>query len=54
MVYECDVCGWHYDENKGCKEKEVSPGTKWDEVPEDFRCPLCGSKKNHFTKETGS
>ena len=41
MKYVCDVCGWEYDEEKGYPEGGIAPGTKWEDVPEDFECPLC-------------
>ena len=37
MKYVCDVCGWEYDEEKGYPEGGIAPGTKWEDVPEDFR-----------------
>ena len=40
MKYVCDVCGWEYDEEKGYPEGGIAPGTKWEDVPEDFECPL--------------
>ena len=36
MKYVCDVCGWEYDEEKGYPEGGIAPGTKWEDVPEDF------------------
>ena len=41
MKYVCDVCGWEYDEEKGYPEGGIAPGTKWEDIPEDFECPLC-------------
>ena len=40
--YVCEVCGWEYDPEVGVPEKGIEPGTPWEEVPEDFECPLCG------------
>ena len=40
MKYVCDVCGWEYDEEKGYPEGGIAPGTKWEDVPDDFECPL--------------
>ena len=37
MKYVCDVCGWEYDEEKGYPEGGIAPGTKWEDIPEDFR-----------------
>ncbi len=51
MKYVCDVCGWVYDEEKGHPESGISPGTKWEDLPEDFACPLCGVGKNDFSQK---
>ncbi|MDE6435041.1 MAG: rubredoxin [Lachnospiraceae bacterium] len=48
MKYVCDVCEWVYDEEKGCPESGIEPGTKWEDVPEDFQCPLCMVGKDQF------
>ena len=46
--YVCTVCGWEYDEAAGYPEEGIAPGTKWEDVPEDFVCPLCGADKDMF------
>ena len=51
MKYICDVCGWEYDEEDGYPEGGIAPGTKWEDVPEDFECPLCFVGKDQFSKE---
>ena len=51
MKYVCDVCGYVYDEELGDPENGIEPGTPWDELPEDFACPLCGGGKDLFTEE---
>ena len=40
--YECIVCGWIYDEALGCPEEGIAPGTKWEDIPDDWTCPECG------------
>ena len=50
MKYVCDVCGWEYDEEKGYPEGGITPGTKWEDIPEDFECPLCFVGKDQFSK----
>ena len=47
--YVC-ICGYEYDESLGEKSQGVAPETKWENVPEDFVCPLCGLGKEHFTE----
>lgn len=46
--YRCRICGWIYDEALGSPEDNIPPGTKWEDVPDDWECPDCGVTKNHF------
>ena len=46
--YVCDACGWVYDEEKGLPEEGIAPGTKFEDLPEDFACPPCGVGKDMF------
>ena len=46
--YACPVCGWIYDEAEGLPEEGIEAGTEWEDVPEDFVCPLCGVAKAEF------
>lgn len=48
-VYVCDVCGWEYDPELGLPEAGIEPGTAFEELPDDFVCPLCGAPKSAFT-----
>ena len=50
MKHVCDVCGWEYDEALGYPEGGIAPGTKWEDVPEDFHCPLCSVDKSMFSE----
>jgi len=52
--YVCSVCGYIYDEAKGISEAGIAPGTKWEELPEDWVCPLCGAEKSEFSKQGGT
>ena len=47
--YVCDVCGWVYGPSKGDPDNGVPPGTAWEDVPDDWRCPLCGMGKEDFS-----
>ena len=47
--YVCDVCGYIYDEEIGDPDNGVEAGTKWEDVPEDFECPLCFVGKDQFS-----
>ncbi|MBQ9845129.1 MAG: rubredoxin [Oscillospiraceae bacterium] len=46
--YGCMICGWIYDEEVGDEELGIAPGTTFEELPEDFVCPLCGVDKEQF------
>jgi rubredoxin len=46
--YECTACGYIYDPEKGHPDTGVAPGTPWEDVPEDWVCPLCGVDKSEF------
>ena len=47
-VWECQVCGWIYDEEKGDADEGFAPGTKWEDIPDDWLCPECGVGKEDF------
>ena len=49
--YICDVCGWEYDEAAGSPEHGIAPGTKFEDLPDDFECPLCGVGKDNFSEK---
>ena len=49
MKYVCDVCGWEYDEALGDPDNGIAPGTKFEDLPADFECPLCGAGKDDFS-----
>ncbi len=49
--YICDVCGYVYDEALGDPDNGIAPGTKWENVPEDWVCPLCAVGKDQFSQE---
>ena len=46
--YVCSVCGFIYDEEEGIPEKGIKPGTKFEDLPEDFECLWCGASKDAF------
>lgn len=49
--YECQACGYIYDESKGYEKKGIAPGTPFEAI-EKFRCPQCGANKKYFVPET--
>ena len=48
--YVCDVCDWVYDPAVGDPDNGIAPGTPFEELPDDFVCPLCGVGKDQFSK----
>ncbi|MFC1567230.1 rubredoxin [Thermodesulfobacteriota bacterium] len=49
--YVCSVCGYVYDPEQGDPDNGIDPGTKWEDVPDDWECPVCGASKDDFEKE---
>ena len=49
--YVCDVCGYVYDPDKGDPDNGVEPGTAFEDLPDDWVCPLCGAEKSDFSKQ---
>lgn len=47
--YVCDVCGYIYDPVVGDPESGIEPGTSFEDIPEDWVCPLCGVGKDEFS-----
>ena len=47
----CTICGWVYDPVLGGPAKDVKPGTEFDALPADFRCPKCGAAKKWFKSD---
>jgi rubredoxin len=47
-VWECSICGFVYSESLGLPEAGIPPGTAWEDVPEDWVCPDCGTAKSAF------
>jgi rubredoxin len=48
--YQCNVCGYIYDPAGGDSNSGVPPGTPFSELPDGWRCPLCGAEKSEFSK----
>lgn len=49
--YVCEVCGYVYDPAKGDPDSGAAPGTKFEDLPDDWVCPVCGASKSDFEKE---
>jgi len=48
-MYECP-CGYVYDPAQGDPDGGIAPGTAWEDIPEDWVCPVCGLGKDMFTE----
>ncbi len=48
--YQCEVCGYVYNPENGDSIGEIPPGTPFEELPDDWVCPVCGADKTHFFK----
>ena len=48
--YICDVCGYIYEEALGDPDNGIAPGVKFEDLPDDFICPLCGVGKDEFSE----
>ena len=46
--YQCKVCGYVYDPEEGDPDSGIQPGTSFDDIPEDWYCPVCGVNKTEF------
>lgn len=48
--YQCTICGYVYDPAVGDPDSGIAPGTSFDELPNDWVCPICGADKDAFEK----
>ncbi len=48
--YKCTVCGYVYDPAAGDPDSGVAPGTPFEEIPDSWRCPVCGVEKSMFER----
>jgi flavin reductase (DIM6/NTAB) family NADH-FMN oxidoreductase RutF/rubredoxin len=46
--YECSVCGYIYDPAEGDPDSGIAPGTAFEDLPDDWVCPICGASKEDF------
>ncbi len=49
--YRCDACGYVYDPRVGDPDAGVASGTRFEDLPDDWVCPLCGVGKDMFSPE---
>jgi rubredoxin len=48
--YKCRACGYIYDPVQGDPDGDISPGTPFEALPDDWVCPVCGADKDQFEK----
>ncbi len=51
MKYRCETCDYIYDPEVGDPDNGIEPGTAFEDIPDDWACPLCFVDKNYFEKE---
>jgi len=49
--YVCEVCGYIYDPEEGDPDGGIEAGTAFENLPEDWVCPMCGASKDEFSPE---
>ena len=47
-LWQCIFCGFFYNEVTGLPAEGIAPGTRWEDVPDDWCCPECGAAKADF------
>ncbi|MBA3015247.1 MAG: rubredoxin [Desulfobulbaceae bacterium] len=54
-MYQCQTsnCGYIYNPDKGDRKGKIAPGTSFDELPDDWRCPICGGSRKCFKPLAG-
>jgi len=48
--YKCEICGYIYDPELGDPDGGIAPGTPFEDMPDDWVCPVCGASKQQFEK----
>lgn len=46
--FRCRFCALTYDEAEGMPDEGIAPGTRWEDLPEDWACPHCGTERDEF------
>lgn len=49
--YVCTICDYVYDPAVGDPENGIAPGTRFEDLPDDWVCPLCGAPRSEFVKQ---
>jgi rubredoxin len=48
--WQCTICQYVYDPAEGDPENGIAPGTRFEDIPDDWVCPLCGAGKDSFER----
>lgn len=48
--WECTLCGYIYDPAVGDPDNDIPPGTVFEDLPEEWVCPVCGASKSDFRR----
>ncbi|UNC91939.1 rubredoxin [Candidatus Contubernalis alkaliaceticus] len=48
--YECEICGYVYDPEAGDPDNDINPKTSFEDLPDDWVCPICSAGKEDFIK----
>ena len=48
MKYKCKICGHIYDHEVGDPASGIAPGTVFEDIPDDWKCPICGVTKKDY------
>lgn len=46
--WRCTICGYVYDPEFGDADGGIAPGTKFEDIPDGWTCPVCGATKDSF------
>ncbi|KMY66456.1 rubredoxin [Desulfocarbo indianensis] len=54
-MYQCQTsnCGYIYNPDKGCRKGKVAKGTCWEDLSDEYKCPICGATKKMFRPLAG-
>ena len=50
-VFTCTICGFRYDPEEGDPAMGIPPGTPFEDLPDDYKCPICNASKEYFKKD---
>ncbi|MDR2836606.1 MAG: rubredoxin [Bacteroidales bacterium] len=50
-IWVCEICGYEYDPTVGDVDGGIAPGTAFEDIPDDWMCPICGVGKSDFKRK---